>query len=135
MACPEVHTPDQARRVCYWGHHARSVQSETGIVPTYGLLWRMAKLIHGAASQARVLVAAHLAHINDLAHQLIQSAAPTTGHRLIAERIIRIAAEATDVIEAGSAGDVARNSESVWLGLEEAHDVVFIDDDHAMPNG
>jgi hypothetical protein len=59
--------------------------------------------IDEAASQARVLVAAHLGHINDLAHQLIACQADAAQQLRIVDRIIRRVSDATDVLEAMSA--------------------------------
>jgi hypothetical protein len=63
------------------------------------LLCRMAEIDYEAASQARVLVAAHLGHINDLAHQLMERQALPADQLRIVDRIIRIVGDATDVLE------------------------------------
>jgi hypothetical protein len=59
----------------------------------------MAEIDYEAASQARVLVAAHLGHINDLAHQLMERQALAAEQLRIVDRIIRIVGDATDVLE------------------------------------
>jgi hypothetical protein len=59
----------------------------------------MAEIDYEAASQARVLVAAHLGHINDLAHQLMERQALAADQLRIVDRIIRIVGDATDVLE------------------------------------
>ena len=69
------------------------------------LLCRMAEIDYEAASQARVLVAAHLGHINDLAHQLMERQALAADQLRIVDRIIRIVDDATGVLEAVSARD------------------------------